>query len=296
MLYKNTEAGFPEVIQVAAISNQDVDAPGFFAALGCEIQQGRYVKGLKAPEAVYCLEPITAQDKLPILKDLGIACYDSSDPRILKIDLSSQGPSSWSSILDSSCECIIAFADANSFFLLRELQEFLSSNKALSPLIVAYRYVDISEKTLIAAAVDLGSCLVDKIGQGVMLISKSLEQSQPLMLNILQACRKRLFKTDYIACPGCGRTLFDLQQVTQHIQEKTAHLPGVKIAVMGCIVNGPGEMADADFGYVGTKSGIVDLYVGKICVEKNIPSEKATDRLIELIKSHGKWVEPVSSE
>ncbi len=102
----------------------------------------------------------------------------------------------------------------------------------------------------------------------------------------------RTFKTEFISCPGCGRTLFNLQEVSRRIREKTAHLPGVKIAIMGCIVNGPGEMADADFGYVGSKSNKIDLYVGKTCVEKDIDSKEADERLIDLIKSHGRWVEP----
>ena len=113
-----------------------------------------------------------------------------------------------------------------------------------------------------------------------------------LSFNILQASRLRSSKTDFISCPSCGRTLFDLQDVTKRIRTRTAHLPGVKIAIMGCIVNGPGEMADADFGYVGSKPGMIDLYVGKTCVEKDIDFAQADDRLIELIKSHGRWSEP----
>jgi (E)-4-hydroxy-3-methylbut-2-enyl-diphosphate synthase len=102
----------------------------------------------------------------------------------------------------------------------------------------------------------------------------------------------RSFKTDFISCPSCGRTLFDLQEVTRRISARTAHLPGVKIAIMGCIVNGPGEMADADFGYVGSKPGMIDLYVGKKCVEKDIPFSQADDRLVELLKAHNRWQEP----
>ncbi|MCB1117795.1 MAG: flavodoxin-dependent (E)-4-hydroxy-3-methylbut-2-enyl-diphosphate synthase, partial [Chlamydiia bacterium] len=118
------------------------------------------------------------------------------------------------------------------------------------------------------------------------------ENALNLSFNILQAARMRATKTEFIACPSCGRTLFDLQTVTKNIQEKTAHLPGVKIAIMGCIVNGPGEMADADFGYVGSRPGMIDLYVGKTRVEKNIPSDNALERLIDLIKEHGRWIEP----
>ena len=106
----------------------------------------------------------------------------------------------------------------------------------------------------------------------------------------------RSTKTEFISCPGCGRTLFDIQAVTKKIKEKTGHLPGVKIAVMGCIVNGPGEMADADFGFVGSGAGKVDLYVGKECVEKGIEFDEAAQKLIELIKSHGKWIDLFDAE
>lgn len=120
----------------------------------------------------------------------------------------------------------------------------------------------------------------------------SLQQINQLMFNILQGLRKRISKTEYIACPSCGRTLFDLQETTQKIKEKTAHLKGVKIGIMGCIVNGPGEMADADFGYVGTGPGKISLYKGHQVIKRNIPEDKAVDELIELIKEYGMWIEP----
>ena len=110
--------------------------------------------------------------------------------------------------------------------------------------------------------------------------------------NILQAAGSRIFKTDYVACPSCGRTLFNLQTTTAKIKAATLHLKGVKIAIMGCIVNGPGEMADADFGYVGGAPGKVNLYVGKTAVKFNIPEAEAVDRLKDLIREHGKWIEP----
>jgi (E)-4-hydroxy-3-methylbut-2-enyl-diphosphate synthase len=108
---------------------------------------------------------------------------------------------------------------------------------------------------------------------------------------ILQAARVRISKTEYISCPSCGRTLFDLQETTAKIRKRTDHLKGLKIGIMGCIVNGPGEMADADFGYVGTGVGKITLYKGKEVVKRNVPAEQAVDELIELIKDNGKWVE-----
>ena len=134
-----------------------------------------------------------------------------------------------------------------------------------------------------SVAVDVVS---DLLAEGVCV------KDEPFGLNLLQSARMRMTRTDFISCPGCGRTLFDLQEVSKRIRERTAHLPGVKIAIMGCIVNGPGEMADADFGYVGSKPGKIDLYVGKICVERDIEFANADAKLVELIKSHGKWTDP----
>jgi (E)-4-hydroxy-3-methylbut-2-enyl-diphosphate synthase len=135
--------------------------------------------------------------------------------------------------------------------------------------------------------------LCDGLGDGIWLEGPyEVETLRTLSFGILQAARMRMSKTDFISCPSCGRTLFDLQDVTKRIHSRTSHLPGVKIAIMGCIVNGPGEMADADFGYVGSKPGMIDLYVGKTCVEKDISFAEADDRLVELIKKEGRWLEP----
>jgi (E)-4-hydroxy-3-methylbut-2-enyl-diphosphate synthase len=147
--------------------------------------------------------------------------------------------------------------------------------------------------TLLAAATHVGSLLCDGIGDAVLVQGEPAPgQALRLSYNILQAAGSRIFKTDYVACPSCGRTLFNLQTTTARIKEATLHLKGVKIAIMGCIVNGPGEMADADFGYVGGAPGKVNLYVGKTPVKFNIPEAEAVDRLKDLIREHGKWVEP----
>ena len=134
---------------------------------------------------------------------------------------------------------------------------------------------------------------IDGMGDGLW-----LKGNQPLQIinstafGILQATRTRISKTEYISCTSCGRTLFDLQETTQKIREKTSHLKGVKIGIMGCIVNGPGEMADADYGYVGTGPGKITLYKEKTVVRKNVDENKAVNELIELIKEHGDWVDP----
>src|SRR5437899_2516785 len=147
--------------------------------------------------------------------------------------------------------------------------------------------------TLLVASINIGSLLCDGIGDAILVQGEEAPgQALRLSYNILQAAGSRIFKTDYVACPSCGRTLFNLQTTTAKIKETTSHLKGVKIAIMGCIVNGPGEMSEADFGYVGGAPGKVNLYVGKTAVKFNIPETEAVDRLQDLIREHGKWVEP----
>jgi len=149
--------------------------------------------------------------------------------------------------------------------------------------------------TLLTASTNIGSLLCDGIGDAILVQGEEAPgQASRLSYNILQAAGSRIFKTDYVACPSCGRTLFNLQTATAKIKAATSHLKGVKIAIMGCIVNGPGEMADADFGYVGGAPGKVNLYVGKTAVKFNIPEAEAVDRLKDLIREHGKWIEPAA--
>ena len=146
---------------------------------------------------------------------------------------------------------------------------------------------------LLTASTNIGSLLCDGIGDAILVQGEEAPgQALRLSYNTLQAAGSRIFKTDYVACPSCGRTLFNLQTTTAKIKAATSHLKGVKIAIMGCIVNGPGEMADADFGYVGGAPSKVNLYVGKTAVKFNIPEAEAVDRLKDLIRDHGKWIEP----
>jgi (E)-4-hydroxy-3-methylbut-2-enyl-diphosphate synthase len=146
---------------------------------------------------------------------------------------------------------------------------------------------------LLDAAILTGSLLCDGMGDLVSIETESdAPRATQLAYNVLQGAGSRISKTEFVACPSCGRTLFDLQTTTQRIRAQTGHLKGVKLAIMGCIVNGPGEMADADFGYVGGAPGKINLYVGKTCVQYNIPQAEADSRLIALIKEHGKWFDP----
>lgn len=166
-----------------------------------------------------------------------------------------------------------------------------------NPVIPMIDYGDapVEDVTLMAAA-DFGAMLLNGIRDGIWIKGDRLDNATTvrIALGILQATRLRISKTEYIACPGCGRTLFDLQSTLKAVKEATSHLKGLKIGVMGCIVNGPGEMADADYGYVGAASGHVSLYKNKECVEKNIPQSEAIPRLIALIKSSGDWQEPAN--
>ncbi len=150
--------------------------------------------------------------------------------------------------------------------------------------------------TLLTAATNIGALLCDGIGDAILVQGEHAPgQALRLSYNVLQAAGSRIFKTDYVACPSCGRTLFNLQTTTAKIKAATLHLKGVKIAIMGCIVNGPGEMADADFGYVGGAPGKVNLYVGKTPVKFNIPEAEAVGRLTDLIREHGKWIDPATA-
>jgi (E)-4-hydroxy-3-methylbut-2-enyl-diphosphate synthase len=145
---------------------------------------------------------------------------------------------------------------------------------------------------LLVASRNIGSLLCDGIGDAILIQGEEAPgQSLRLAYNILQGAGSRIFKTDYVACPSCGRTLFNLQETTQKVRAATGHLKGVRIAIMGCIVNGPGEMADADFGYVGGAPGKINLYVGKQAVKFNIPEQEAVDRLTDLIREHDKWID-----
>ncbi len=150
-------------------------------------------------------------------------------------------------------------------------------------------------EVLLRTSTVFGSLLCDGIGDSVGLqAAQSEEDRSRLLFNVLQAAGVRITKTEFVSCPSCGRTLFDLQSTTERIASRTKHLKGVKIAIMGCVVNGPGEMADADFGYVGGSPGRVNLYVGKEVVEKGVPEADADERLIALIRSHGKWQDPAA--
>jgi (E)-4-hydroxy-3-methylbut-2-enyl-diphosphate synthase len=164
------------------------------------------------------------------------------------------------------------------------------------PVIIGRAYADLtSDQLQLFAATDIGGLLIDGLGDGLFIAAErcgSDKMVNETAFNILQATRTRISKTEYISCPSCGRTLFDLQETTAKIRFRTSHLKGIKIGIMGCIVNGPGEMADADYGYVGSGPGRITLYRGKEVVKKNVPAPQAVDALIDLIREDSNWIEP----
>jgi len=163
------------------------------------------------------------------------------------------------------------------------------------PVVICRNYSENDLQQLqIKAAADLGVLFIDGFGDGIFIENEgiiSVEEINSVAFGILQASRVRVTKTEYISCPGCGRTMFNLQTVIAQIKARTSHLKGLKIGIMGCIVNGPGEMADADYGYVGAGRGKVSLYKKKECMERNIPEQDAVNKLIDLIKLNGDWHE-----
>jgi (E)-4-hydroxy-3-methylbut-2-enyl-diphosphate synthase len=201
--------------------------------------------------------------------------------------------SQWEIIEEIKPTLIFLSPSINRLHYCRKFFDWLQTQKIQIPVIINFEYECSKEDLIIQSAAEYGVLLCDGLGDGICIDAPyDIEFLRNLSFNILQSARMRTFKTDFISCPSCGRTFFDLQDVSKRICSRTSHLPGVKIAIMGCIVNGPGEMADADFGYVGSKPGMIDLYVGEECIEKDINFADADDRLVELIRKHGRWIEP----
>ena len=196
---------------------------------------------------------------------------------------------------DDTAVIVIDTFNKNGIAEQRKLFVDLMNEKIDCPVVIRRGYKNLSYEDLqLYSSSDIGALLIDGLGDGISVKAENCTSSQNVNLlsfGILQATRTRISKTEYISCPSCGRTLFDLQETTAKIRKVTDHLKGVKIGIMGCIVNGPGEMADADYGYVGTRPGKITLYKEKEIVEKNIDENLAVEALINLIKSHGDWVE-----
>ena len=192
---------------------------------------------------------------------------------------------------------LVIFLESENINCIAAMRKFffeLIEKKIKNPIIISRKYeFNDDEQLQISASIDIGSLLIDGLGDGICISSNNCSNKMlnSISFGILQASRTRISKTEYISCPSCGRTLFDLQETTAKIRKVTDHLKGVKIGIMGCIVNGPGEMADADYGYVGTGPGKITLYKEKTVVKKNVPESEAVDALIDLIKENGDWVD-----
>lgn len=197
---------------------------------------------------------------------------------------------------DPTAVLIIDTSNEHGMAEQRRLFVELINNRCDVPVIIGRAYADLSvEQLQLYSATDLGGLLLDGLGDGLFIEARNCGGDKVVnetAFNILQATRTRISKTEYISCPSCGRTLFDLQETTAKIRSRTNHLKGVKIGIMGCIVNGPGEMADADYGYVGSGPGRITLYRGKEVVKRNVPSAQAVDELIGLIREDGVWIDP----
>ena len=268
---------------LVAVSVHELDSPSFFTDLGCKMQLGR---PSKEPGTVDAVITSVEHPKLDKLRAAGMGVI--STPYLVTED-----SKQWEAILFDRPEIIFFTPSQHYLHHSRQFFEWLRTHSLNIPVILNFAYQEPAENGVIHAAAELGSLLCDGLGEGVCIQANiPLATRCSLGFAVLQGARMRSSKTEFISCPGCGRTLFDLQTVAAKIRLRTAHLPGVKIAIMGCIVNGPGEMADADFGYVGSLPGKIDLYVGKTRVEKNIPMDEADDHLVELIKKHGRWLEP----
>ena len=226
------------------------------------------------------------------------ALEKSSTLNFVAVDIDTLRPEFIDQIKKEKNVCLILDAfNTHTMPELRRMAITLKQQDCKLPYVIKCNYKDLNEEQFqLYSSTDLGGLLLDGFGDGIWIKQKdcvSTRVCNSTAFGILQATRTRISKTEYISCPSCGRTLFDLQETTQKIRERTDHLKGIKIGIMGCIVNGPGEMADADYGYVGTGPGKISLYKGKEVVKKNVTSETAVDELIDLIREHGDWVEKV---
>ncbi len=245
-------------------------------------------------------EPPIASSHAPVKADMSSLRCDARFP-VVGLDIAASAD--WHHVLasdnvstyDDLLPIVISSRHANP---VGEIASFIDRSRnagVRNPFVLSFSYPDSEvEDFQVKAGADLGALLLRGYGDAISLSAEALPRNivESAALTILQACRLRISKTEYIACPSCGRTLFDLPQALHDVRQATNHLRGLKIGVMGCIVNGPGEMADADYGYVGAGPGRVSLYKGKELIIKNIPTDEALPALIELIKEGGDWTDP----
>lgn len=315
---------------LVSVTPADLKRPDFYKTLGLDVKNGKPKLKVATADSIVLTEVPKDDSSLQLIKDLRDAGVGLLSPHAvegavailslsqaldavklrartekftvklsknavdaLAVCIQDESPEAWQALIEIKPSLILLRPTDNKLHYARHFFEWLQDHKIEAPVLLNFKYDCSKDDLIIESAAEAGALLCDGLGDGLWLEAPyEIDFMRQLSFNILQAARMRTSKTDFISCPSCGRTLFDLQEVTKRIKARTAHLPGVKIAIMGCIVNGPGEMADADFGYVGSKPGMIDLYVGKTVVQKDIEFSQADDRLVELIKSHGRWVEP----
>ncbi|WP_183906839.1 (E)-4-hydroxy-3-methylbut-2-enyl-diphosphate synthase [Rufibacter immobilis] len=258
------------------------------------------------------LEAEQREERYPLYTAVQFETADSWHPKLNFVQVSlGQLTNDFIETLHNRPDVVLILETENEHAMPEQRKAFirLMNQGQPVPVIIKRSYEDLTdEQVQLYAATDVGGLLIDGFGDGVLLSTQdlsyrskeewgyTLEGLNKLAFGILQAARTRMSKTEYISCPSCGRTLFDLQETTAMIRKRTDHLKGVKIGIMGCIVNGPGEMADADYGYVGVGKGKIALYRGQQVIKKSVPEERAVDELIELIREDGNWMEPVGVE
>ncbi len=292
------ELAAPYQPDIARAEQPAVDAPAAFDPFsyvkrkadlltldGMSLGWNEPVRVMLPEAAVASLDAAEMKDFMPELAYESTACLEI-DPR----------DAARCAALEEEQSCLVTVADGVDMPVVQAFRLLAARIPARFPILLkdTLGTADHQLSAPMAGGVNMGSLLCDGIGNAILVRRESDAQAAAYLgYNILQAAGVRISKTEYISCPSCGRTLYNIQEAVARIREATGHLKGVKIAIMGCIVNGPGEMSDADFGYVGGSPGKINLYVGRQPVESNIPQEQAVERLIELIKSHGRWVDPV---
>jgi (E)-4-hydroxy-3-methylbut-2-enyl-diphosphate synthase len=257
----------------------DFELPGTLGVI-CSLQSWK--NNYQNKPGFYPILTLDSMDKIHTSSTFFLATK-AEDP--LPLDLLQKHP---------KCVVVLTSDFSNKTQIYRNIYVNLAKNDIKNPVILQFDSTTNDTETFqLAVSSEAGSLLIDGFGDGIWLKSPlPLQLINSTSFGILQATRTRISKTEYISCPSCGRTLFDLQETTAKIREKTAHLKGLKIGIMGCIVNGPGEMADADYGYVGTGPGKIHLYKEKTVMKKNVSEDEAVLELIALIKEHGDWIEP----
>ncbi|MDE6089196.1 MAG: (E)-4-hydroxy-3-methylbut-2-enyl-diphosphate synthase [Duncaniella sp.] len=293
--------GIGDTIRVSLSEEPELEIPeaARIARFISGLSAGKPVNPVAVPDGYNEFSPSRRKsvwsDRLPQVVGLDIPAGDMRDAiTLLAEDGLTDGVAELLSA-DSAKVVVLDSKDANAIGHLKAFMMEMVNRGLENPVIIRRGYGDMAEEDMIiAASIELGSLLLAGFADGVWIESERLSRDRlnDMALAILQATRMRISKTEFISCPGCGRTLYDLQSTLRDIKAATSHLKGLKIGVMGCIVNGPGEMADADYGYVGAAAGKISLYKGKECIEKNIPTEDAISHLIALIKANGDWTEP----